>query len=61
MKKNEQLNQRILEKINSFQDPSLRILMEETLKLAAKSSSDSAIREQLEARVLKLTKEELMS
>ena len=61
MKKNEQFNQRILEKINSFQDPSLRTLMEETLKLAAKSSSDSAIREQLEARVLKLTKEETMS
>ena len=61
MKKNEQINQRILEKINSLQDTSLRTLMEKTLELAAKSFSDSAIREQLEAQVLKLTKEETAS
>jgi hypothetical protein len=58
MKKNEQINQRILEKINSFQDPSLRTLIEKTLELAAKPHLESAIREQLEAHVLKLTKEE---
>jgi len=61
MKKNEQINKRILEKINSFPDSSLRILMEKTLELAAKPFSDSAIREQLEAHVLKLTKEETVS
>ena len=58
MKKNDQINQRILEKINSFQDPSLRALMGKTLELAVKSFSDSAIQEQIEAHVLKLVKEE---
>ena len=61
MKKNEPFNQRILEKISSCQDSLVRTLMEETLKLAAKSYSDSAIREQLEAQVLKLTKEDTTS